>query len=444
MPINVFGNSNSIDNVIKIDTSFFVQKPYLRSNYIESNIEDIDSQNKFRIKNLSDPSGIREPASKDYVDNNFNDPSINKSTAHIDLNDKIITNARYIQVIQLPQIDSHLAAKLYVDNAKDETSLVRNNKGNDFGNYTLTNINSFTLNNQAEKEKEVITKAYLDQFHQENERSRQDLRINFYDESSDLVRNNQDNYFNDNKLTNIDSTTINRNPNLDNEVANNNYIEDQLDRNTFLGLNQTFENYLKESAGNDTYNLTKYIKVQLTDVTEIKFLKIGSNLLQKRNIKYNNKHNDSRVGDFRKSTKTNSPTGEAGASILPPIGNSFLYIETSGNNSGNDKVFVSWERTHIIQITNITFYYTRFSILTNDPKKSMSRFRIQLLLEDNTSSTQYTVPINIQYSNTSTEWTLLNLNFTVENYGIILVYDQIDTPHANMCFSNIIITHSVH
>ena len=34
MPINVFGNSsNNSDN--KIDTSLFVQKPYLRHNYIE-------------------------------------------------------------------------------------------------------------------------------------------------------------------------------------------------------------------------------------------------------------------------------------------------------------------------------------------------------------------------------------------------------------------------
>ena len=42
MPINVFGNSsNTNDN--KIDTSLFVQKPYLRTNYIEANIEeDID------------------------------------------------------------------------------------------------------------------------------------------------------------------------------------------------------------------------------------------------------------------------------------------------------------------------------------------------------------------------------------------------------------------
>ena len=42
MPINVFGtSSNNSDN--KIDTSLFVQNPYLMSNYIEANIEeDID------------------------------------------------------------------------------------------------------------------------------------------------------------------------------------------------------------------------------------------------------------------------------------------------------------------------------------------------------------------------------------------------------------------
>ena len=74
----------------------------------------------------------------------------------------------------------------------------------------------------------------------------------------------------------------------------------------------------------------------------------------------------------------------------------------------------------------------------------MGRFRIQLLLEDNTWSTQYTIAEITQYSDTSTDWTLLNLDFTVENYGNKLVYDQIDTPHADMCFSNITITHSVY
>ena len=78
MPINVFGNSSN-NSEHKIDTSLFVQRPYLRSNYIESNIEeDIDLKNQYRIKNLTDPIGIREAASKNYVDNLFNDPSIVK------------------------------------------------------------------------------------------------------------------------------------------------------------------------------------------------------------------------------------------------------------------------------------------------------------------------------------------------------------------------------
>ena len=78
MPSNVFGNSsNNNDN--RIDTSLFVQKPYLRTNYIESHIEeDIDLENQYRIKNLPDPISIREPAPKHYVDNLINDPSIVK------------------------------------------------------------------------------------------------------------------------------------------------------------------------------------------------------------------------------------------------------------------------------------------------------------------------------------------------------------------------------
>ena len=141
MPINVFGNSsNNSDN--KIDTSMFVQKPYLRANYIESNIEeDIDLKNQYRIKNLPDPISNTEAFSKNYVDNSI-----------------------------------------------DESSLVRNNQDNNFSNNNLTNINSITLNTQAVNDNEVITKAYVDQFHQENERSRRDLGIDFYNESSHLVK----------------------------------------------------------------------------------------------------------------------------------------------------------------------------------------------------------------------------------------------------------------
>ena len=132
MPINVFGNSSN-NSEQKIDTSLFVQKPYLRTNYIESNIEeDINLKNQFRIKNLPDPTNLQDAGTENYI-----------------------------------------------DNAIDKVSLVRNNKDNDFGNYNLTNINGITLNKQAENDNEVITNAYVDHFHQEYERSRRDVGLDF-------------------------------------------------------------------------------------------------------------------------------------------------------------------------------------------------------------------------------------------------------------------------
>ena len=98
----------------------------------------------------------------------------------------------------------------------------------------------------------------------------------------------------------------------------------------------------------------------------------------------------------------------------------------------------------VIQISNITFYPNRFSILTNKSLKSMGRFRIQLLLEDSTRSTRYNIPKNDRYNDSITQWNKLGLNFTEENYGNKLIYDQIDTTHSDMCFSNIKISHSIY
>ena len=442
MPIDVFGNSsNNSEN--KIDSSLFVQKPYLRTNYIESNIEeDIDPKNQNRIKNLPDPISIREAASKNYVDNLFNDPSIIKNTEHIDLNDRNITNARFIQVNQWPQIDSHLTAKLYVDTEIDQSSLVRNNQDNDFKNKNLTNINKITLNTQAVNDNQVITKAYVDQFHQENERSRRDLGIDFHNESNDIVKNNQDNDLNDNKLTNIKSITFNNNQIDDNHVSNKKYIDDELDKNTLKRSNHTLQNYPKVSVGNDSYNLTNYNKILLTDTTVMKAGNTGGYLLPYWKIICNDKNNNEKIQNFLKSTKTKSPTYDSGATSLPPIGSSFMYIETSSNNHVNN-VFATFQRTDIIQITKIAFYYNRFSSSDSD-LRGMGRFRIQILLEDKTWSTQYTIAKNTQNIDNSTNWTLVNLDFTIESYGIKIVYDQIDKPHAHMCFSNITIIHSVY
>ena len=46
----------------------------------------------------------------------------------------------------------------------------------------------------------------------------------------------------------------------------------------------------------------------------------------------------------------------------------------------------------------------------------MGWFRIQLLLEDDTWSTRYVLHKNDQQSDNSTDWILVNLNFTVKKF----------------------------
>ena len=116
-----------------------------------------------------------------------------------------------------------------------------------------------------------------------------------------------------------------------------------------------------------------------------------------------------------------------------------MYIETSSNNFGSN-VFCNWERIDIIQISNITFYYNRFSIQSDF--RAMGRFRIQILTKDNVWLTKFKINKNDQFSDASTDWIILNLNIMEENFGVIFIYDQIDSAHADMCFSNITKTHS--
>ena len=402
-------------------------------------------RNHFRNKNLTDPISIREATSKNYVDKVFNDPSITKNTAHIDVNDRNITNARFIQVNQLPQIDSHLTAKLYVDNSIDETSLVRNNKDNDFGNYNLTNIYSITLNKQAENDNEVISKAYVDQFHQKNERSRRDVGLDFYNESSDLVKKNEDNDFNDNKLTNLNSITINNNATDDNQASNKKNIDEELDKNTIVRINdEPNDKYLQVHINNSPYNLQIYNKTQIFDTTKLIFPNTGTDLLQNWEKISSNRYGEGTPSDFVKSTKTKSPTSQSGATSLSPIGTCFMYIETSANhhNSTNHNVFVSFERTDIIQSSNVTFYNNRYSTSIAD-KKNMGKMEIQLL-RNSVWETQYPMDKDTNFSTLSTDWTLFNMNILSQpNYGIKVVYSCINSAHADMCFSDINTTHSI-
>ena len=114
MPINVFGNSsNNSDN--KIDTSLFVQKTYLRSNYIETDIDhDINLKNQYRIINTLQPINDNDIVNKIYID-----------TKIADLIKGNIQNDDYIS---------------YIDNDDVEYKLVKY-----IPKITLTNISLFNL-----------------------------------------------------------------------------------------------------------------------------------------------------------------------------------------------------------------------------------------------------------------------------------------------------------
>ena len=57
-------------------------------------------------------------------------------------------------------------------------------------------------------------------------------------------------------------------------------------------------------------------------------------------------------------------------------------------------------------------------MLTIDSLKSMGRFKTELLLEVTTWSARYNIPKNDQHSDSSTDYTSVRLNFTVEKFGI--------------------------
>ena len=106
----------------------------------------------------------------------------------------------------------------------------------------LDEQDSIILNSTLTSPKTIIelpTKSYVDSLH-ERSRNRRDLSSVF---------NDQDNEFDKNKLTNLDSVSVNRKPS--NELASKKYVDELLDSGNFLKLNQTLQIYIEVSVGND-------------------------------------------------------------------------------------------------------------------------------------------------------------------------------------------------
>ena len=76
MPINVFGNSSSSNdnNNNKIDLCQYARKSFIRSNYIEADIDhDINLKNQYRIINTLQPNIDNDIVNKIYIDNKIAD-----------------------------------------------------------------------------------------------------------------------------------------------------------------------------------------------------------------------------------------------------------------------------------------------------------------------------------------------------------------------------------
>ena len=155
----------------------------------------------------------------------------------------------------------------------------------------------------------------------------------------------------------LDSVSVNRNLTSDHELVYKNHLYDELDKNTVLRFNQKLKNYSEVSVGSDVYGLLNMVNYKLQKKQYSNILSV-EDIFQNLVIKCNDKNNG-KLRNFTKSTETKSPTGYSGTTGLPPIGDSFMYVETSSNNHGN--VFIRFEGADFIQYSNITFYYRIFS-----------------------------------------------------------------------------------
>ena len=195
---------------------------------------------------LTLPKTKNELPTKSYVDNKFDDPIFIRNIAHIDWNDRNNTKARYIQVNQMPQFNSHLTAKLYVDKKFNDPSIFKNRDHVDFNDKNLDNVEWTKVKKMPKIEEHLTPKLYVDRFIH-------DIR-SYVDGLHEIIRNrrglssvfnDQDNEFDNNKLTILDSVTVNRNPSSDNEVSNKKYVDDSIGEGTLLRFNSTLQKYLK-------------------------------------------------------------------------------------------------------------------------------------------------------------------------------------------------------
>ena len=134
-------------------------------------------------------------------------------------------------------------------------------KNIEFNNHSSGKISPITLNAEPTDEYQTLTKSFVDSLSETNG-IRQDMFIIFGD---------QDNEFDNIKLSNLVKNTVKSNSTTDNGLSNKNYVDDKLNKDTILRFKQTLQNYLKVSDGDDISNLNNTKKEQTVDTTIIKY-----------------------------------------------------------------------------------------------------------------------------------------------------------------------------
>ena len=186
-----------------------------------------------------------ELPTKSYVDSSWNDPSIIRSIAHVDFNDKNLHRVRFVKVNSMPAVREHLTPKFLVDQAisywLDELSFLRLDPDE---KINLHEQDSIVLNSSLTSPKTIIelpTESYVDSLHKII-RCRRDILSVFNDQSSELDIK---------KLTNIYSVKVNREPISDGELSTENYIDDSIEEGLVFRFIQTLEKFLNVSVRND-------------------------------------------------------------------------------------------------------------------------------------------------------------------------------------------------
>ena len=151
--------------------------------------------------------------------------------------------------------------------------------------------NSNSLDNQ------VITKAYVDQFDQENERSRRDLGLDFWIESSVLVIKPRQ-ISNANNFLNLNNIIVNRNPSSEKEVIKKKSLYVELNKETILRFNQSLDSCLKKSVGDNVYKFARCNKILITDTTFFKTGKSRKHLLPYQKTLWNDRNNKRKTQKF--------------------------------------------------------------------------------------------------------------------------------------------------